>query len=227
MFEEKKEHSMGEFVQRLSQFLGPSDHSKEINLNGAIIEAQTTEEVLEVIVETIMVVGKGLSPSPLCPSNIATVLHHIAKKMEKISMMETHRLTFARQREMSMLVGIAMTSLPECAAQGISNISGSLSTIGDALLYLSKMARVAEVALTKVGEFNSHNVANVAGAFASMHHSAPDLFSELSKRTSYIIQTFQEHDLAQVLRALGSLHEPVNLLLESLHSDFKDSSQFK
>ncbi|KAJ6289605.1 hypothetical protein OIU78_025517 [Salix suchowensis] len=182
MFQERKEKTMEEFVQRLSQFSGPSDRKKEINLNRAIVEAQTAEEVLEITAEMIMAVGKGLSPSPLSPLNIATALHRIAKNMEKVSMMNTRRLAFARQKEVSMLVGIAMTALPECSAQGISNISWALSKIGGELLYLSEMDRVAEVALTKVGEFNSQNVANVAGAFASMQHSAPDLFSALSKK---------------------------------------------
>lgn len=227
MFEEKKEKAMEELVQRLSQFSGPSDRKKEINLNKAIIEAQTAEEVLEVTADTIMAVGKGLSPSPLSPFNIATALHRIAKNMEKVSMPETRRLAFARQREMSMLVGIAMTALPECSAQGISNISWALSKIGGELLYLSEMDRVAEVALTKVSEFNSQNVANVAGAFASMQHSASELFSELSKRASDIIHTFQEQELAQVLWAFASLHEPVDPLLESLDDVFKNASQFK
>ncbi|KAL4631767.1 hypothetical protein ACB092_04G002300 [Castanea dentata] len=227
MFEEKKEKAMEELVQRLSQFSGPSDRKKEINLNKAIIEAQTAEEVLEVTADTIMAVGKGLSPSPLSPFNIATALHRIAKNMEKVSMPETRRLAFARQREMSMLVGIAMTALPECSAQGISNISWALSKIGGELLYLSEMDRVAEVALTKVSDFNSQNVANVAGAFASMQHSASELFSELSKRASDIIHTFQEQELAQVLWAFASLHEPVDPLLESLDDVFKNASQFK
>nr|POE68531.1 rap domain-containing protein, chloroplastic [Quercus suber] len=294
MFEEKKEKAMEELVQRLSQFSGPSDRRKEISLNKAIIEAQTAEEVLEVTAETIMAVGKGLSPSPLSPFNIATALHRIAKNMEKVSMTETRRLAFARQREMSMLVGIAMTALPECSAQGISNISWALSKIGGELLYLSEMDRVAEVALTKVSEFNSQNVANVAGAFASMQHSASELFSELSKRASDIIHTFQEQELAQmmssrisemdrvaevaltkvsefnsqnvanvagafasmqhsaselfselskrasdiihtfqeqelaqVLWAFASLYEPVDPLLESLDDVFKNASQFK
>ncbi|KAL6221493.1 hypothetical protein ACLB2K_004889 [Fragaria x ananassa] len=226
MFEEKKEKTMEDFVQRLSQFSGPSDRKKEINLNKAIVEAQTAEQVLEVTAETIMAVGKGLSPSPLSPLNIATALHRIAKNMEKVSMLETRRLAFARQREMSMLVGIAMTALPECSAQGISNISWALSKIGGELLYLSEMDRVAEVALTKVGEFNSQNVANIAGAFASMKHSASDLFLELSKRASVIIHTFQEQELAQVLWAFASVHESAEPLLNSLDKVFKDANQF-
>ncbi|XP_059655764.1 RAP domain-containing protein, chloroplastic [Cornus florida] len=227
MFEERKERNREAFVQRLSQFSGPSDRGKEINLNRAIVEAQTAEEVLEVAAETIMAVGKGLSPSPLSPLNIATALHRIAKNMEKVSMMRTHRLAFARQREMSMLVGIAMTVLPECSAQGISNISWALSKIGGELLYLPEMDRVGEVALTKVGEFNSQNVANIAGAFASMQHSAPDLFSELSTRASSIIHTFREQELAQVLWAFASLYEPADCLLESLDDTFKDANQLK
>ncbi|KAH7547653.1 hypothetical protein FEM48_Zijuj01G0332700 [Ziziphus jujuba var. spinosa] len=227
MFEAKKEKAREEFVQRLSQFSGPSDRRKEINLNKAIIEAQTAEQVLEVTAETIMAVAKGLSPSPLSPLNIATALHRIAKNMERVSMVETRRLAFARQKEMSMLVGLAMTALPECSAQGISNISWALSKIGGDLLYLSEMDRVAEVALTKVEEFNSQNVANIAGAFASMKHSAPQLFLELSKRAADIIQTFQEQELAQLLWAFASLFEPAEPLFESLDNIFNDASQFK
>ncbi|KAL6971823.1 hypothetical protein U1Q18_031506 [Sarracenia purpurea var. burkii] len=227
MFEERKERNMETFVQRLSQFSGPSDRKKEINLNRAIVEAQTAGEVLEVTADAIMAVSKGLSPSPLSPLNIATALHRIAKNMEKVSMTQSRRLAFARQREMSMLVGIAMTTLPECSPQGISNIAWALSKIGGELLYLSEMDRVAEVAFSKVAEFNSQNVANLAGAFASMHHSAPDLFLELSKRASSIIHTFHEQELAQILWAFASLYEPVDPLLESLDNAFNDTRQFK
>ncbi|KAK4428198.1 RAP domain-containing protein, chloroplastic [Sesamum alatum] len=227
MFEERKEKSMETFVQRLSQFSGPSDRRKEINLNKSIVEAQTAEQVLEVTADVITAVAKGLSPSPLSPLNIATALHRIARNMEKVSMMRTRRLTFARQREMCMLVGMAMAALPECSAQGVSNIAWALSKIGGELLYLSEMDRVAEVALTKVAEFNSQNVANLAGAFASMQHSAPELFSELSKRASNIIHTFQPQEIAQVLWAFASLNEPADPILESLDNVFKDVKQLK
>lgn len=227
VFEEKKAKAKEQLVQRLSQFSGPSDRKKEINLNKAILDAQTAEEVLEITADMIMAVGKGLSPSPLSPLNIATSLHRIAKNMEKVSMMRTQRLAFARQKEMSMLVGIAMMALPESSAQGISNISWALSKIGGDLLYLSEMDRVADVALTKVGEFNSQNVANVAGSFASMRHSAPDLFSSLSLRASNLVHTFQEQELAQLLWAFASLCEPADILLESLDSVFSDGAQFQ
>ncbi|XP_018476017.2 RAP domain-containing protein, chloroplastic-like [Raphanus sativus] len=227
MFEEKKEKTREQLVQRLSQFSGPSDRMKEINLNKAIIEAQTAEEVLEVTTETIMAVAKGLSPSPLSPLNIATALHRIAKNMEKVSMMRTRRLAFARQREMSMLVALAMTCLPDCSAQGISNIAWALSKIGGELLYLTEMDRVAEVATSKVGEFNSQNVANIAGAFASMRHSAPELFAELSERAAAIIVTFKGQEIAQLLWSFASLYEPAGPLVDSLDSAFKGSDQFK
>ncbi|KAL2529860.1 hypothetical protein Fot_22461 [Forsythia ovata] len=216
MFEERKGKTLETFVQRLSQFSGPSDRRKEINLNKAIVEAQTAEEVLEVTAEIIVAVAKGLNPSPLSPVNIATALHRIGKNMEKVSMMRTRRLAFARRREMCMLVGMAMTALPECSAQGVSNIAWALSKIGGELLYLSEMDRVAEVALTKVAEFNSQNVANIAGAFASMQHSSPDLLSELSKRASDIIHTFQPQEIAQVLWSFASLYEPADSLLDNV-----------
>ncbi|KAL4193846.1 hypothetical protein AMTRI_Chr06g201390 [Amborella trichopoda] len=216
MFEERKERTREAFIERLSQFSGPSDRKKEVNLNKAIVESQTAEEVLEVVSEMIYAVGKGLSPSPLTPLNLATALHRIAKNMEKVSMNQSHRLAFARQRDMSMLVGIAMAALPECSAQGISNIAWALSKIGGELLYISEMDRIAEIALTKVGEFNAQNVANVAGAFASMKHSAPELFTKLAKRASSVVSTFQEQELTQVLWAFASLFESADPLLDSL-----------
>ena len=227
MFAENTEKRMETFYNRLSQFSGISDHRKEINLNKAIIESQTADDVLDVTYETIVAVAKGLSPSPLSPLNVATALHRIAKNMEKVSMMKTRRLAFARQKEMSMLVGVAMTALPECSAQGISNIAWALSKVGGELLYFSEMDRIAEIALTKVGELNSQNIANIAGAFASMLHSAPDLFAELSKRASEIIHTFKGQELAQLLWAFASLYEPADTVFDSLDRLFEDHRQSK
>ncbi|KAH0706511.1 hypothetical protein KY290_011080 [Solanum tuberosum] len=227
MFEEQKAKNMETFVQRLSEFAGPSDHKKEISLNKAIVEALTAEEVLEVTSETVSAVAKGLTPSPLSPLNIATSLHRIAKNMEKVSMTRSRRLAFARQREMCMLVSIAMTALPECSGQGVSNIAWALSKIGGELLYLTEMDRVAEVASTMVEEFNSQNVANIAGAFASMQHSAPELFSRLARRASDIIHTFQPQEIAQVLWAFASLYEQPGPMLDALDNVFSDGNQFK
>lgn len=225
MFPDNTERRKEMFYNRLSQFSGISDHKKEMNLNQAIIEAQTAEDVLDVTYETIVAVSKGLSPSPLSPLNIATALHRIAKNMEKVFMMKTRRLAFARQKEMSMLVGIAMIGLPECSGQGISNIAWALSKVGGELLYFSEMDRIAEIALTKVEELNSQNIANIAGAFASMQHSAPDLFKELSKRASEIIHTFKGQELSQLLWAFASLYEPAESVFDSLDKLFEDHSQ--
>lgn len=227
MFEKKRINSREEFIEKLSQFTGASDRKKEIALNKAIVEAQTADEVLEIASEAISAVAKGLKPSPLTPRNIATALHRIAKNMEKVSMSRTHRLSIARQREMSMLIGIAMTVLPECSAQGISNIAWALSKVGGDLLYLSEMDRIAEVALVKIGDFNSQNVANTGGAFALMQHSVPDLFFALSKRASEIVHTFREQEIAQFLWAFASLNECADLFLDSLDEAFTDAGSWK
>ncbi|TYH68109.1 hypothetical protein ES332_D06G236500v1 [Gossypium tomentosum] len=223
----EKDKAMEELVQKLAQFSGPSDRRKEVNLNKDIIQSQTAEEILEITSEMIMAVGKGLSPSPLSPLNIATALHRIAKNMEKVSMPSTRRLAFTRQREMSMLIGIAMTALPECSAQGVSNIAWALSKIGGDMLFLSEMDRVAEVALAKVAEFNSQNVANIAGAFATMRHSALDLFEGLAKRAADIIHSFHEQELAQMLWTFASLYEPADTLLQAIDTVFNNANQIK
>ncbi|KAI0515727.1 hypothetical protein KFK09_008394 [Dendrobium nobile] len=223
MFEERKEKAKEAFIEKLSQFSGPSDRKKEICLNKDIVDAQTAEEVLEVAAEAISAVAKGLHPSPLTPINIATAIHRIAKNMEKVSMMRTRRLAFARQREMCMLVGIAMVALPECSAQGISNIAWALSKIGGELLYVSEMDRIAEVGALKIGDFNAQNLANVAGAFASMQHSAPELFLRLAARAAEVVCSFKEQELAQLLWAFASLNECADRLLDSLDEVIKES----
>ena len=228
MFDEKRQRNREAFVQTLSRFsAAPSNRSKEVSLNRSIVQAQTADEVLVLAAEVIADVAKGLSPSPLTPLNIATALHRIAKNMEAVSMMQTHRLAFARQRDMSMLVGLAMVALPECSPQGVSNIAWALSKIGGDLLYLSEMGRIADVAITKVQEFNAQNVANVAGAFASMRQSAPGLFSALAQRAAQILQTFKEQELAQFLWGCASLNECPHPLLDALDAAFQNDSRFQ
>nr|GFA86225.1 hypothetical protein [Tanacetum cinerariifolium] len=107
----------------------------------------------------------------------------------------------------ALFVAMAMTALPELSAQGISNIAWALSKIGGEFLYLPEMDRVADVGLTKVVDFDSENIANVALAFASMKHSAPRLFTELSKRASDILYTFQPQELTKLLWAFAYLYE--------------------
>ncbi|KAK8914211.1 hypothetical protein KSP39_PZI024423 [Platanthera zijinensis] len=223
MFEERKEKAKEAFIEKLSQFSGPFDRKKEICLNKDIVDAQTAEEVLNLAAEAMSAVAKGLHPSPLTSINIATAIHRIAKNMEKVSMMRTHRLAFARQRDMSMLVGIAMVALPECSAQGLSNIAWGLSKIGGELLYLSEMDRIAEVAAMRIGDFNAQNLANVAGSFASMQHSAPELFSRLAVRAAEVVHTFKEQEITQLLWAFASLNECADPLLDSLEKVTKES----
>ncbi|CAO2198522.1 unnamed protein product [Urochloa humidicola] len=228
MFDEKRQRNREAFVQTLSRFSSaPSNRSREVSLNRSIVQAQTADEVLALAAEVIDEVAKGLSPSPLTPLNIATALHRITKNMEAVSMMQTHRLAFARQRDMSMLVGMAMVALLECSPQGVSNITWALSKIGGDLLYLSEMDRMANVAITKVQEFNAQNVANVAGAFASMRQSAPGLFSALAQRAAQVLQTFKEQELAQFLWGCASLNECPHPLLDALDAAFQNDARFQ
>ncbi|TVU22375.1 hypothetical protein EJB05_32066 [Eragrostis curvula] len=228
MFDEKRQRNREAFVQKLSRFsTAPSNRSREVSLNRSIVQAHTADEVLALAAEVMADVAKGLSPSPLTPLNIATALHRIAKNMDAVSMMQTHRLGFARQRDMSMLVGMAMVALPECSPQGVSNIAWALSKIGGDLLYLPEMDRIADVAITKVQDFNAQNVANVAGAFASMRQSAPGLFSALAQRAAQIVQTFKEQELAQFLWGCACLNECPHRLLDALDAVFPDSARLQ
>ncbi|VAH72862.1 unnamed protein product [Triticum turgidum subsp. durum] len=124
---------------------------------------------------------------------------------------------------MSMLVGLAMMSLPECSPQGVSNICWALSKIGGDLLYLPEMDRIAEVAISKADDFNAQNVANVAGAFATMRQSAPGLFSALAQRAAKLVHTFKEQELAQFLWGCASLDECPYPLLDALDAAFQDA----
>ncbi|KAJ3683191.1 hypothetical protein LUZ60_013418 [Juncus effusus] len=219
-FEEKRARAKAAFVEKLSKFAGPSDRKKEISLNKQIIHAESAQEVLEVISDIVTAVAKGLSPSPLSPLNIATALHRIAKNMERVKMVEPSRLGFARQKETALLVGISMIALPDCNSQGISNIAWALSKIGGDLLYSSEMDRIADVAVTKINEFNAQNVANVAGAFASMRHASEDLFIKLVFRAGEIVETFNEKEITQFLWACATLNADAGPFLDALDECF-------
>lgn len=220
---EKHDAMKSEFREKIASYSEPTNRKKEIALNKGLVEAATAQDVLTEVTEVIEAVSKGLSPSPLTPFNMATALHRLAKNMEKVSLMKSNRLAFARQRDMAVLVSVAMGSLPQCSAQGISNIAWALSKIGGESLYWSEMDRIAEVAATRMSEFNAQNVANIAGAFASMQHTSPDLFTELAKRASCIASTFKSQELAQFLWAFAALYHSADPLLDSLDFIFNDS----
>ncbi|KAM3197352.1 hypothetical protein ACQJBY_072797 [Aegilops geniculata] len=228
LFDEKRQRNRERFIQTLSSFAAaPSNRTKEVALNRDIVQAQTAEEVLALTADVVAAVAKGLSPSPLTALNIATALHRIARRMEAVSMVQTHRLAFARHRDMSMLVGLAMMSLPECSPQGVSNICWALSKIGGDLLYLPEMDRIADVAISKADDFNAQNVANVAGAFATMRQSAQGLFSALAQRAAKLVHTFKEQELAQFMWGCASLNECPDPLLDALDAAFQDAASFK
>jgi hypothetical protein len=128
---------------------------------------------------------------------------------------------------MSMLVGLAMVTLPECSPQGISNIAWALSKIGGDLLYLPEMDRIADVAISKVQDFNAQSVANVSGAFASMRQSAPGLFKALGQRASQILPTFKEQELAQFLWGCASLNDCPHPLFDALDAAFQDDARLQ
>jgi hypothetical protein len=216
LFEEKRAKAKAAFIGRMSEFSGPSNLKTEISLNKQIVNARTAEEILEVVSDAVTDVAKGLSPSPLSPFNISSALHRIAKNMEKVRMINTRRLEFARQREMCLLVGIAMTALPNCSAQGVSNIAWALSKIGGDLLYQSEMDRIAAIAITKVHDFNPQNVANVALAYATMRHAAPELFTKLVSRARELVENFREREIPQFLWACATLNVPIDPLLDVL-----------
>ncbi|EFJ27003.1 hypothetical protein SELMODRAFT_412577 [Selaginella moellendorffii] len=133
-----------------------------------LVDSRDVEGVLETIERV-----KGRFR--LSSINVATALH----KIVTLSMSEARRLKYAMQCDVAELVASAMELLPECNAQGVSNIAWAISKIGGHLLYHGEMEIIARAAVAKVDEFNPQNIANVAGTFASMQHSSPALFEKL------------------------------------------------
>ncbi|XP_024533092.1 RAP domain-containing protein, chloroplastic-like [Selaginella moellendorffii] len=181
----------------------------EIRLNQDLVDSRDVEEVLETIERV-----KGRFR--LSSINVATALHRIAKHMVTLSMSETRRLKYARQCDVAELVASAMELLPECNAQGVSNIAWAISKIGGHLLYRGEMEIIARAALAKVDEFNPQNIANVAGAFASMQHSSPALFEKLMDAASRVPKEFRAQELAQLLWSFACMAQPLDSFLDSL-----------
>ncbi|MCO5609280.1 hypothetical protein L7F22_063506 [Adiantum nelumboides] len=189
---------------------------RERSFNKQLVGATTALEVLEIFGNAEERVRLLRLPSLLTPLNAATALHRIAKHMEISGTPKGDRLDFARKRFMAELVARSMEVLPGCSAQGLSNIAWALSKIGGNTLYFSEMDVIANAVLAKVSDFNSQNVANTLGAYASMQHAAPRVFASLHNHAVDILEIFNSQELAQVLWAHAELMQPADRLLDSL-----------
>ncbi|MCO5550280.1 hypothetical protein L7F22_003762 [Adiantum nelumboides] len=189
---------------------------RERSFNKQLVGAKTALEVLEIFGNAEERVRLLRLPSLFTPLNAATALHRIAKHMEISGTSKGDRLDFARKRFMAELVARSMEVLPGCSAQGLSNIAWALSKIGGSTLYFSEMDVTANVVLAKVSDFNSQNVANTLGAYASMQHVAPRVFASLHNHAVDILEIFNSQELAQVLWAHAELMQPADRLLDSL-----------
>ncbi|PWA80968.1 RAP [Artemisia annua] len=109
-----------------------------------LVEAQTPNEVLEVISDAILAVEKGLSPSPLSPLNLETAIYRIATLMDETSMTKSQRSQFTRRNKMLALVSMAMRALHEFSAESITHMAWALPKIGESR-YASEIVKVAEV----------------------------------------------------------------------------------
>ncbi|KAL3698680.1 hypothetical protein R1sor_012756 [Riccia sorocarpa] len=191
----------------------------DLDVNRSLVEARSANEVLTVVSNILESSSWTQGESSLSPTNISTALHRIAKHMESESMPKSDRLAVARQRTMALLVSAAVESLPHCSAQSISNISWALSKVGGSSMYWMEMDLLGQAAMSNVSDLQPQHLANIAGAFASMQHSVPNLFQLLVQRASSLHRTFQTQELTQLLWAFASLNEPASLLLDSLDSD--------
>eukprot|EP00249_Psilotum_nudum_P016056 c25637_g1_i1 orf=28-2301(+) len=184
--------------------------------NRRLVEAGDAQEVLAIIGNAIEAFYLRGLPSILSPVNAATALHRIARHMENSNMQISDRLAFARKSELAELVRLAVEVLPSCSAQGLSNIAWALAKVGGRSLYWLEMDRIAEVAKLRMNEFNAQNIANMAGAYASMKHSVPSLFFELACHAARIAEDFSHQELAQFLWAFASMCQPAHPLLDAL-----------
>ncbi|XP_024372307.1 RAP domain-containing protein, chloroplastic isoform X1 [Physcomitrium patens] len=199
------------------EWTGPNQYREERRLNRAIVEAPDAEYVLATIIEALNKPHWGKPRKiPLSPLNCATGLHRIAKRMDEASMWKSEKLTFARRQEMKAFLRAAVKAFPECSAQGLANIAWALSKIGSSALFEEEMDHLADAALDKLSEFNAQNLANTAGAFASMLHAAPALFDAIAQRAVEVAGSFRPLELVQILWAFACLNHPLDPLFDSL-----------
>ena len=197
---------------------GPSQYREEQSLNRRIIEAPDAEYVLAVVVEALNKPHWGQPRKiPLSPINCATALHRIAKRLDEASIRKSEKLVFARRPEMRDLLGAAVKAFPWCSGQGLANIAWALSKIGGSALFTEEMDLLADAAHEKLPEFNAQNLANTAGAFASMLHAAPSLFEAVAERAGTLAETFRPQELVQVLWAFACMNHPIDFLFDSLN----------
>lgn len=213
-FDDLRKH-MQELADK-TRLLPEQVNEREKAFNRRLVNAACAQEVLEIVGSALEITRSLGAPSRLTPLNTATALHRIAKHMESSGMPKSDRLAFARKRDMAELVGRAIEGLAGCSAQGLSNIAWALCKVGGSSLYFSEMDRIAGVALEKISDFNTQNIANMVGAFASMQHSVPTLFSSLASHASGKAQSFKPQELAQVLWAFATLFQPLNPLFDAL-----------
>lgn len=198
-------------------WIGRSQYREERSLNRRIVEAPDAEYVLAIVTEALRKPHWGQPRRlPLSPLNCATALHRIAKRMEADSMLKSERLVFARRRELKEFLGAVVQALPECSAQGLANIGWALSKIGGSSLFIEEMDLLANAALDKLPDFNAQNLANTAGACASMLHAAPILFEGIGEQAGLNAGNFRPQELVQILWAFASLNQPINPLFDAL-----------
>lgn len=196
---------------------GPSQYREERSLNRRIIEAPDAEYVLAVVIEALNKPHWGQPRKvPLSPLNCATALHRIAKRLDEASMRKSEKLMFARRAEMRDFLGAAVKAFPWCSGQGLANIAWALSKIGGSALFTEEMDLLADAAYDKLPEFNAQNLANTAGAFASMIHSAPFLFDAVAERAGTLAENFRPQELVQILWAFACMNHPIDSLFDSL-----------
>ncbi|KAH9538151.1 hypothetical protein CY35_16G091200 [Sphagnum magellanicum] len=186
-----------------SPWVRGNEYRGEWGLNHRLVNAVDADSVLAEVTEVLARSHWRSASLLLSPLNSATALHRIAKHMDQASMSKSERLAFARRKEMVELQNAAIKALSKSSVQGISNIAWALSKIGGSAIYFGEMDIVATAASDCVEEFKPQNLANTAGAFASMQHLSSPLFSSMSQQASLVAADFRPQELVQFLWAFA------------------------